>query len=356
VTSPSVRLRSAALGALLGIAAGFALIALPSAGASTPAQGDDEAVTLRLGYFPNVTHATAIVGVEGGLFEDKLGDGVTLELSTFNAGPAAVEALFADALDATYIGPNPAINAFVQSEGEAIRIISGATSGGAFLVVKPDIEKVKDLKGKAIATPQLGNTQDVALRSSLKKEGLETDIEGGGDVSVQPQDNAVTLQLFQSGDIDGAWVPQPWAERLVSEGGGKVLIDERDLWPDGEYVTTHLVVRTAFLEEHPDVVQKLLEGQVAANDFVNSNRAVAENLVASGIERATGRPIAPELVAATFDTVVFTNDPIASSLRKSAKDAKAVGLLESADLKGIYNLKLLNKVLEKAGQPTVSAK
>ena len=311
---------------------------------------------MRLGYFPNVTHATAIVGVEGGLFEDKLGTGVKLELSTFNAGPAAVEALFADALDATYVGPNPAINAFAQSDGEAIRIISGATSGGAFLVVKPEITKVKDLKGKVIASPQLGNTQDVALRSYLKKKGLDTDTEGGGDVSIRPQDNALTLQLFQSGDIDGAWVPQPWAERLISEGGGKVLVDERDLWPGGKYVTTQLIVRTAYLDEHPDVVQKLLEGQVAANDFVNSNRDVAENLVASGIERATGKAIAPELVKATFDTVTFTNDPIASSLKKSAKDAVAVGLLEPVELKGIYNLKLLNKVLKKAGQPTVSAK
>ena len=352
---PTVRrIRSVAIGTVIGVVLGAAVVATTPASAANRAQ--DEQVTLRLGYFPNVTHATAIVGVEGGLFEDKLGTGVKLELSTFNAGPAAVEALFADALDATYVGPNPAINAFAQSDGEAIRIISGATSGGAFLVVKPEITKVKDLKGKVIASPQLGNTQDVALRSYLKKKGLDTDTEGGGDVSIRPQDNALTLQLFQSGDIDGAWVPQPWAERLISEGGGKVLVDERDLWPAGKYVTTQLIVRTAYLDEHPDVVQKLLEGQVAANDFVNSNRDVAENLVASGIERATGKAIAPELVKATFDTVTFTNDPIASSLKKSAKDAVAVGLLEPVELKGIYNLKLLNKVLKKAGQPTVSAK
>jgi len=349
------RVRFATIGAVIGLVIGLVAISVTPAGASAPAQ-DEEQVTLRLGYFPNVTHASAIVGVEGGLFEDKLGSGVKLELSTFNAGPAAVEALFADALDATYVGPNPAINAFAQSDGEAIRIISGATSGGAFLVVKPEITKVKDLKGTVIASPQLGNTQDVALRSYLKKKGLDTDTEGGGDVSIRPQDNALTLQLFQSGDIDGAWVPQPWAERLISEGGGKVLVDERDLWPAGKYVTTQLIVRTAYLDEHPDVVQKLLEGQVAANDFVNNNREVAENLVASGIERATGKAIAPELVKATFDTVTFTNDPIASSLKKSAKDAVAVGLLEPVNLKGIYNLKLLNKVLKKAGQPTVSAK
>jgi NitT/TauT family transport system substrate-binding protein len=233
------RIRSVALGAAIGLLLGAVLVAGGPAGASTPVQSDGEPTTLRLGYFPNVTHATAIVGVESGIFEDQLGKDVDLELSTFNAGPAAVEALFADALDATYIGPNPAINAFAQSDGEAIRIISGATSGGAFLVVKPEIKNVKGLKGTTLATPQLGNTQDVALRAFLKEKGFETTTDGGGDVSIVPQDNAVTLAAFQAGDIDGAWVPQPWAERLISEGGGKVLVDERDLWPDGQYVTTH---------------------------------------------------------------------------------------------------------------------
>jgi NitT/TauT family transport system substrate-binding protein len=350
----SRRSRFIAVGAVLGLVAGLSLNFVAPAGASTSAQSDP--VTLRLGYFPNVTHAPAIVGVESGLFEDKLGDGVDLQLSNYNAGPAAVEALFADALDATYIGPNPSINAFAQSNGEVIRIISGAASGGAFLVVKPDIKKAKDLKGTTLASPQLGNTQDVALRSWLKKQGLSTDVNGGGDVSIVPQDNALTLAAFEAGDIDGAWVPQPWAERLISEGGGKVLVDERDLWPGGKYVTTQLIVRTEYLNDHPDVIQKLLEGQVAANDFIKTNRSVAENLVAKGIEKATGKPIAPELVTATFDTVTFTNDPIASSLKKSAKAAESVGLLDPVDLKGIYDLKLLNKVLKKAGEPTVSAK
>ncbi len=344
-----------AVGAVLGLVAGLSLNFVAQAGASTGANSGDP-VTLRLGYFPNVTHATAIVGVESGLFEDGLGNGVDLQLSNYNAGPAAVEALFADALDATYIGPNPSINAFAQSNGEAIRIISGTASGGAFLVVRPSIKKTKDLKGTTLASPQLGNTQDVALRSWLKQHGLETDVNGGGDVSIVPQDNALTLAAFKAGDIDGAWVPQPWAERLISEGGGMVLVDERDLWPGGTYVTTQLIVRTEYLDDHPDVIQKLLEGQVAANDFITTNRSVAENLVVKGIEQATGKPIAPELVTATFDTVTFTNDPIASSLKKSAKDAESVGLLDPVDLKGIYDLKLLNKVLKQAGEPTVSAK
>jgi NitT/TauT family transport system substrate-binding protein len=327
------------------------VLALVAPAFAAPGRGGD--VTLHLGYFPNVTHASAIVGVEAGIFEDKLGSAAQLETATFNAGPAASEALLSGAIDATYIGPNPAINAFAQSDGEAIRIISGATSGGAFLVAQPDIRKAKDLRGKTVASPQLGNTQDVALRTWLEDKGLDTDVAGGGDVSIRPQENAQTLELFTAGDIDGAWVPEPWATRLIDEGGGKVLVDERDLWPDGLYVTTHLIVRTDFLEENPGVVRRLVEGQVAANEFIASKPAQAQELVAQGIERATGTAIAHELVAASFENLTFTNDPIASSLLQSAENAEAVGLLEPVDLDGIYDVKTLNKVLKRQGLPAV---
>jgi NitT/TauT family transport system substrate-binding protein len=311
-----------------------------------------EQVTLRLGYFPNVTHATAIVGVEKGIFAKALGSAVKLETSTFNAGPAATEALLSKSIDATYIGPNPAINAFVKTKG-GIKIISGATSGGAALVVKPSISSAAQLKDKKIASPQVGNTQDVALRSWLATKGLKTDTAGGGDVHIVAQENSQTLDTFKAGQIDGAWVPEPWVSRLVQEGGGKVLVDEKTLWPDGEFVTTHLIVRTEFLSQHRDVIKKLLEGQVEANEYLASNGTEAQTVVNTGIEKITGKKLADGVIAAAFKSLTFTDDPIASSLKTSADHAVAAGLLEKPDLTGIYDLTLLNQVLDAAGKPAV---
>ena len=341
--------------ALIGTACGSAA-PTSNAGASGAAGSGALSGTIRLGYFPNITHATAIVGVEGGLFQKALGPGVTFEPKSFNAGPAASEALLSGAIDATCIGPNPAINAFAKSGGSAIRIIAGATSGGAALVVKPDISSAAQLKGRKLATPQLGNTQDVALRTWLADNGLQTDPTGGGDVTILPQDNAQTLQTFSSGQIDGAWVPEPWATRLVQEGGGKVLVDERSLWPDGRFVTTHLVVRTDVLTAHPDLVSALLAGDLAANDFVNSDPARAQQLTNQGIEKITGKRIADQVMAAAWPNLTFTVDPIASSLQTSADHAVRVGLLDRVDLSGIYDLRILNELLAKEGRATVASR
>jgi NitT/TauT family transport system substrate-binding protein len=322
--------------------------------AEPAAPESSEHVTLRLGYFPNVTHAPALVGVESGILADALGDNVTLETSTFNAGGEAIEALFAEAIDASYIGPNPAINGFAKSDGEALRIVSGATSGGAFLIVKPEITSPAELAGTTLATPALGNTQDVALRAWLQENGLSADESGGGDVSIRPQENGATLDAFKAGDIDGAWVPEPWATRLIQEGGGTVLVDERDLWPDGRYVTTHLIVATKFLDEHPDVVKRLLQGHVEATDFVNANPAESQTYVNDGVEAITQKRMNDDVLAAAWTNLTFTADPVASSLQKSADDAIAIGLLDEVDLTGIYSLDLLNEVLTEAGQPTVT--
>jgi NitT/TauT family transport system substrate-binding protein len=347
------RLVPLALALVLGVAACGSDNSGSGSAATTTATSSGEKVTLRLGYFPNITHATALVGVEKGIFADKLGPNVKLETSTYNAGPAAIEALFADAIDATYIGPNPAINGYAQSGGKALKIISGATSGGAFLVVKPDINAPADLKGKTVGTPQLGNTQDVALRTWLKNNGLSSDTSGGGDVSVKPQDNAATLDAFKQDQVQGAWVPEPWATRLVQEGGGKVLVDEKTLWPQGQFVTTHLIVSSKFLKDHPDVVKGLLAGQVAANDYVNKNPADAQKAANDQIEKITQKRLADGVIAAAWKNMTFTDDPVTSSLKMSADNAIALELLKPVDLSGIYDLGPLNEVLKAAGEPAV---
>ena len=328
------------------------LLALPLAGCSQQAVAP-AAASLRLGYFANVTHAPALIALDRGLFAEALGRDVMLEPHAFNAGPEAVEALFSGALDATYLGPNPAINAFARSHGEAIRIVAGCTSGGASLVVAPSIASPEQLRGAKLATPQLGNTQDVALRSWLHSQNLGAGLEGGGDVAVFPQPNAQTLEAFRAGEIQGAWVPEPWASRLVLEGGGSVLVDERSLWPDGRFVTTHLIVRTAFLREQPELVARLLRAHVQAVDFANASPAEAREIANAVIARVTGQSISPAVLERAWSSLTFTVDPIASSLRRSAADATAVGLLDPVDLAGIYELGPLDAILAAAGRPPV---
>ena len=343
---------------LVGISAGTLLAALAlaaaAAGCGTDNSSSSGPVTVRLGYFPNITHGTALVGVQKGMYAGELGSN-KLETKTFNAGPAAVEALFSNALDMSYVGPNPAINAFVQSHGSAVRIVSGATSGGAALVVKKEINSAADLKGKKVASPQLGGTQDVALRFWLDSKGLKTTQEGGGDVSVVPQDNATTLQTFQSGAIQGAWVPEPWATRLVAEGGGKVLVDEKDLWPGGTFVTTVLLVRKQFLDQHPDAVRAVLRAHVKTNDFIARNPDEAQKAANDELLALTGKALKTSVLTASWKGLSFTNDPLSATMRDDIKHAEKVGLLKSTDIAGIYDLKLLNEVLAAAGQPAVKA-
>jgi NitT/TauT family transport system substrate-binding protein len=312
-------------------------------------------MTLRLGYFPNVTHAPAIVGVDSGAFAEALGPDVTLEVLHFNAGGEAIEALLSGAIDATFIGPNPAINGFAQSDGEALRIVAGTTSGGASLVVAEGIDSPEDFDADTtLASPALGNTQDVALRAWLAENGFATDTAGGGDVEVVNIENAEALTLFRGGELDGAWVPEPWATRLILEGGGHVLVDERDLWPDGEFVTTHLIVATDFLGERPDVVTGLLDGLVDTIDKINGDPTAAATATNDGIEAITQNRLADETITGAFENLAFTVDPIASSLQGSADDAIAVGLLEEVDLDGIYDLTLLNEILAGRGLEPVT--
>ena len=349
--------RSLSLLALVpALVSGTALLAA-CGGTSDAASGGSSGGTadeLRLGYFANVTHAAALIGVNEGFVEDELGD-TTLTTQVFNAGPDEVEALFAGALDAAYIGPSPTINAYGQSDGDAIRIIAGAASGGAQLVVRDGIDSADDLKGTTLASPQLGNTQDVALRTWLTEEGLENSVDGGGDVTIAPTANSDVLNLFQTGELDGAWVPEPYASRLVLEGGGHVLVNEKDLWPDGAFVTTHLIVRTEFLEQYPDTVAALLRGHVAAVELATDDADAAPAAVNEGLEAAGGSPLDAEVLDRAWGELTVTYDPIAEALEQSAENGVTAGTSEETDLDGIYDLRPLNAVLDDEGLEPVSA-
>jgi NitT/TauT family transport system substrate-binding protein len=339
------------------LAAALALTALVAAvGACSSSSGASSGgtVNLRLGYFPNLTHAVPLVGIDKGLFATSLGPKITLDTKSFNAGPDAVTALLSGAIDASYVGPNPTVNAWAQSHGSAVKVIAGAASGGAALVVKPTVKTWADLKGKTIATPQLGNTQDVSARYFLKQHGLSTNKQGGGDVHIKPQANGDAVTAYKSGALDGAWLPEPYATQIV-QAGGHVLADERDLWPDKQFVVTDLVVRTDFLKAHPDVVKHLLEAQVSAVDYIRSDPAGAQQAVSTEIGKASGKPLRIELVRAAWDKLSFTNDPLASTLASGAQHAEAVGLLSKVDLNGLYDIGPLNQVLRAKKEPTVTA-
>jgi NitT/TauT family transport system substrate-binding protein len=342
-----------AIGLLLG-ACGQPAPATPAAPAAQQSASAPRVV--RLGYFPNITHAAALVGTGNGLFREALGANVTLETKTFNAGPALIEALLANEIDIAYIGPNPAINGFVKSNGAALRIIAGAASGGAALVVRPaaNITSVQDLAGKKVGTPQLGNTQDVALRYYLQENGLAA-TEKGGTVQVIPTANADILRLFQQGELDAAWVPEPWVARLVLEANGTILLDERTRWPDGKFVTTNVIASKQFLDAHPQTVTDFLGGHLAAIALIQKDPTAAKQIINTELEKLTTRGLPPAVLDKSFDTIEVTHDPLAATLFVSAEHAFALGFLgtEQPDLQGIYQLEPLNAALTKRGMPTL---
>lgn len=333
------------------------LLAFTLAACGSASSSNGGSVTVRLAYFPNMTHAVALVGVARGTFKAALGPNVNLQTETFNAGPALIEALFANQVDIGFVGPNPAINGYIKSQGTALRIIAGASSGGALFIVRPgaNIKSPKDLAGKKFATPQLGGTQDVALRYYLKQHGLQT-ADKGGSVQIIPTDNSNILTLFKAGQIDGAWVPEPWASRLIVEGNGQVFVDERSLWPDGKFDTTNVIVSKQFLDQHPDLVSKLLQADVDTVEYINSNTESAKSIVNSEIKRITGKALLRSELDLAFMHLTITYDPLASTLVQSADRAYTLGFLGASqpNLSGIYYLGPLNQMLTKKGLAVVA--
>jgi len=327
------------------------LIAGPNVSNHAYSQGTEKKV-LRLGYFPNINHAQAVIGIGNGDFQKVLGDNIEIKRFVFNAGPSAIEALFAKQIDASYVGPNPAINGYIVSGGKNVKIVAGASSGGAVFVVRNDsgIQSPKDFAGKKFASPQLGNTQDVALRKYLLDNGYKTK-EKGGNVEVIPVKNPDILTLFLKKEIDGAWVPEPWGEKLIKEGNGRLFLDERTLWPNGKFVTANIVVNPEYLKANPDVIKKLVEANVNETQWINNNKEEALKVYNTELKKLTGQTIPDDQLKAAFSKLEITYDPIKQSLFKSANDAFDIGFLGKTrpDLSGIYDLTLLNEVLKEKG-------
>jgi NitT/TauT family transport system substrate-binding protein len=320
----------------------------PGSGGSGGTGGSGGSVTVRLGYLANITHAPALIAVKNGYFTKALGSAGTLKTSVYTSGTQETTAILSGQLDAAYVGPNPAINAWQKSGGSAIRVISGAATGGASFVAKPSITKAAQLKGQSVATPSLGNTQDVAVRYWLKSNGLATSTVGGGDVSIKPTSpNSAAVLEYKSGQIAGASEPTPYDTEIVQEGG-KVLFSEPG-------VTTLLMVTQSFLSAHPAIVSDLLKAQIEANDFIKASPAQAEADANAELATYTGKPLKSSLVAAAFKETTFTDDPDATSLTQDAQEATSVGLLKSVSLNGIFDLGPLNTLLKAAGEPAVSS-
>ena len=305
-------------------------------------------VTVRLGYLANITHAPALVAVKNGYFTKELGSAGTVKTTVFTTGTQETTAILAGQLDAAYVGPNPAINAWQKSDGAAIKVISGVATGGASIVVKPTITSAAQLKGQSLSTPSLGNTQDVAVRYWLKQQGLTTSTTGGGDVAIKPTTpNSAAVLEFKSGQIAGGSEPSPYDVEMVQDGG-KVLLSEPG-------VTTVLMVTQSFLSAHPAVVADLLKANLDALNFIKSSPAQAETAANAELAAYTGKPLSSKVLDPAFKEITFTDDPDVASLTQDAQQATSVGLLKTVNLSGIFDLTPLNTILTAAGDPTVSA-
>ncbi|HEY3902022.1 MAG TPA: ABC transporter substrate-binding protein [Chthoniobacter sp.] len=311
---------------LRAVATALALLA-PLAGARA------QQVTLRVGYFPNITHAQGLVASQltrqgKGWFESRLGDGVKIQWFAYNAGPSAMEAIAANSIDLTYVGPNPALNLYVKAEGDEVRIVAGSAEGGAALVVQPDgrITKPEDFRGKLIATPQLGNTQDVACRAWLKKQGYRV-TQIGGDVKVVPAANPDQLALFTSKQLDGVWTVEPWVSRLELEAKGKIYLEQKDS------ITTVLVSSVKMLKQKPDLVKKFAAAHAELTDWINAHPDEAKKLVNAELKEITRREMSPELTDRAWSRLHFTSKIERQSLESFVADAKSAGFLRgSVDL------------------------
>jgi NitT/TauT family transport system substrate-binding protein len=282
-------------------------------------------IVIRFGHFPNITHAQGVIAHalsrQGkGWFEERLGPGVEIQWFTYNAGPSAMEAIFAGSLDATYVGQGPALNAHFKSSGDEIRVISGAANGGAALVVKSDgpLKAPADFRGKKIATPQLANTQDISCRAWLKKQGFKI-TQLGGDATVVPTANPDQLALFQTGRIDAVWTIEPWVTRLVREANGKVFLEDTDV------ITTWLVSSAKFLKDHRDLATKIASANAELTQWLNDHEAEAQKLLIEELKAETRTEFSVDATAEAWKRIKFTTEVPGDLIAKAVQDGKEAG-------------------------------
>ena len=316
------------------------LLAVGGSGCKKGGSADPDA-PLRLAFFPNVTHAQALVGNADGTFTSQPGIG-KLEVKQFNAGPSAMEALVAGSIDVAYVGTGPAINTYLKA-GRELRIIAGAVDGGAVLVVR-DVKEPSELKGKKLASPQLGNTQDIALRHWLKDQGLSIAADQGGDVQVVPMSNPDILGQYLRKAIEGAWVPEPWGARMLAESGGRILVDERSLWPGGRFPTTVVVTTKKALETKRARIAALLRAHVQLTQRWEKDPAVFATSVNAAFGQITSKPLKPEVLQDAFSRMQPALVPEQEALARAAQHAHELGFIPSADISGIVDTSLLNEV------------
>lgn len=361
------RARSLAIAASLVAIAAFSISGLKQQSV-LPANANGTPKVVRIGYFANLTHAPAIIASQKRLFQENL-PGSRVEFTTFSVGTAEIEALKGGALDFGYVGPAPAISGYVTTQGTLLNVIAGAATNGAMLVVRPGLvakpgmpttKEIRALSGKTLADPGLGGTQDVALRSFFKQLGMWRN--GYPSANIIPMANADTLALFEQGKIDGAWLPEPWATRMIQEAGARVFLDERTLWPTAKFATTVLVATQKFENQFPAAVAGVVNANQSAINFLNleANRSSAINLIQAELEAKTGKTLAPKAIAQAYINFNFDSDPAIFSIKQDYANATDLGQLPTGSptgIRGLFNLKALNKIRTAAGlKPVAVAK
>jgi NitT/TauT family transport system substrate-binding protein len=294
---------------------------------------------IRLAYFPNISHVVPIVGLETGIFEKEFGNQTIIETKLFDSGPEVIESMFADTIDIAYVGPGPAIHGFLHSKNNNMKILAIAASGGASFVVHPDseIKSVNDFSGKRIAAPQIGNTQDVSLRSYLKDQGLKP-VEKGGTVYILDIANPEIYTLFSKGDIDAAWVPEPLATILVQQLGGIRLFYEEDLWPQKKFASVVLIARSDYIQQNPMIIQALINSHVKTIEWINQHPDETKKIFNQFRQKTLGKPIPDSILNEAFSNIKITSEPLDETIYTFAERAHSLGYLgrESYNLDGIF--------------------